>query len=141
MTNDLLSYLSICWWAEYLTILDHILSLFPSLTSLQPKIRMKDGQISPISLTLSPLLLLQYSFLHYSLCQMKHTINPLFFCDSQNDMESKIDMADHVYMYRSCKYAQIFWCRNLEQFLRYSWKSGHMTVWKQKLHFFIRSNE
>ena len=30
-------------------------------------------------------------------------------------MELKIDLADHVYW--SCKYAQIFWCRNIELFL------------------------
>ena len=33
----------------------------------------------------------------YSLCQMKRTINPLLFCGSQDEMEPKIDQADHVY--------------------------------------------
>ncbi len=46
-------------------------------------------------------------FTTYSLCQKKHTINPLFFCGSQDiKMEPKIDLADHVY--GSCKYAQFF---------------------------------
>ena len=38
---------------------------------------------------------------NYSLCQMKRTINPLFFCGSQDAMEPKIDLADHVGLWRN----------------------------------------
>ncbi len=39
----------------------------------------------------------EFTDYRYSLCQMKRTINPLFFCGSQDETEPKIALADHVY--------------------------------------------